>query len=104
MVVKTDSVIYSSARKGFWLIIAALALLLQGCAHTPTSEINVPRITKEALKPLVGSPEVIIVDVRTAQDWKDAKWKIKGAVWADRYAEVSSWVEKYPKDRTFVLY
>jgi len=87
-----------------WFIIAVLVLLLQGCAHTPTSEVNVPRITKEELKPMVGNPEVIIVDVRTAEDWKEAEWKIKGAVWADRNDEKSLWVEKYPKDKTFVLY
>ena len=104
IVVKKKRVVHSFAREGFWLIIATLALLLQGCAHAPTSEVNVPRMTKEELRPMVGSPEVIVVDVRTAQDWKDAQWKIKGAVWADRNDEKSSWVVKYPRDKTFVLY
>ena len=101
---KKKRVVHSSARKRFRLIVAVLAQLLQGCAHIPTSEVNVPRITKEELKPMMGSPEVIIVDVRAARDWKEAEWKIKGATWADRNDEKSSWVEKYPKDKTFVLY
>jgi hypothetical protein len=99
-----DTVVHRSIRSRFWLIVAVIVVILQGCAHAPTSEVNVARITKEELRPMVGSPEVIIVDVRTAQDWKEAQWKIKGAVWADRNDEKSSWVVKYPKDKTFVLY
>jgi hypothetical protein len=103
-VMNTKTMVGPSVRNRFWFIIAVLALLLQGCAHAPTSEINVPRITKEELKPMVGSPEVTIVDVRSAEDWKEAEWKIKGAVWVDRNEENSSWMDKYPKDKTLVFY
>ena len=98
------TVLHRSIRSRLWLAAAVFVALLQGCAHAPTSEDNVPRITKEELRPMVGSAEVIIVDVRTAQDWKEAQWKIKAAVWADRNDEKSSWVVKYPRDKTFVLY
>ena len=99
-----DTVGNRSIRSRLWFVVAVFVLLLQGCAHAPISEVNVPRITKEELRPMVGSPDVIIVDVRTAQDWKEAKWKIKGAVCAERNDEKSSWVVKYPKDKPFVLY
>jgi rhodanese-related sulfurtransferase len=79
-----------------------------GCAHTPTSEstseIKVPRITKEEVKSMVGNPNLIILDVRSAQYWKDSEWKIKGAVREDRRGKSSDWVDKYPKDKTLVLY
>jgi 3-mercaptopyruvate sulfurtransferase SseA len=91
----------------FWVIAAAL-LLLMGCAHTPTSEptseIKVPRFTKEEVKSLIGNPDLIILDVRSAQDWKDSEWKIKGAIHEDRKGEFSTWMDKYQKDKTLVLY
>ena len=98
------TIVYSSIRTRLFFIIAILGLLLQGCAHAPTSEIKVPRITKEKMMPMLGSPEVIILDVRAAQDWKNAEWKIKGAIREDRNEEGSAWMDKYPKDKTLVLY
>ena len=87
----------------FWVITAAL-LLLMGCAHAPTSEIRVPRITKEEVKSMIGEPGLIILDVRTARDWKDSEWKIKGAVRDDRRGKSNEWMDKYPKDKILVLY
>jgi len=98
------TLIYSSIWTRLCLIIAVLGLLLQGCAHTLTSEIKVPRITKEKLKSMLGDPDVIILDVRAARDWSESEWKIKGAIREDRKGETSAWMDKYPKDKTFVLY
>jgi len=102
--VNTKTVVCPSVRNRFWLIIAALGLLLQGCVHAPTSESKVSRITKEKMMPMLGSPEVIILDVRSAQDWKNAEWKIKGAIREDRDEKNGAWMEKYPKDKTLILY
>lgn len=96
--------ISSSIWTKFCLIIAALGFLYQGCAHAPTLEIKVPRITKEELKPMLGKPDVIILDVRSAQDWKESEWKIKGAIREDRKEEDDAWIDKYPKDKTIILY
>jgi len=87
----------------FWVITEAL-LMLTGCAHTPTSEIGVPRITKEEVKSMLGNPDVIILDVRAARDWKDSESKIKGAIREDRKGEASTWMDKYQKDKILVLY
>jgi hypothetical protein len=91
----------------FWVITVAL-LLLMGCAHTQTSElaseIKVPRITKEEVKPLIGNPDLIILDVRSAKNWSESEWKIKGAVREDRKGETDAWMDKYQKDKTLVLY
>ena len=59
--------------------------------------------TKEQLLPLLGKPDVIVIDVRTKYDWDIAKVKIKGAL-KEEAAQFGSWMKKYPKDRTIVLY
>ncbi len=87
----------------FWAITAAL-LLLMGCAHTPSSEIKVPRITKEEVKSMIGNPDLIILDVRADKDWKDSEWKIKGAVREDRRGKSNEWMDQYPKGKILVLY
>ena len=101
MYVKT--LIDSSIWIRFCLIIAVL-VLLQGCAHAPASEVTVPRITKEKMMSMLGNPEVIVLDVRTAQDWENTEWKIKGAIREDRNDESGAWMDKYPKDKTLILY
>jgi len=64
---------------------------------------DVPRMTKEELKGHLGDLTVIILDVRTEKDWKASDLRIKGAIWEDP-AKVDTWLDKYVKDKTFVLY
>ena len=64
---------------------------------------EVPRMTKEALKTNLDDPDVVIVDVRVEKDWKGSEFKIKGAV-RENPSAFSSWADKYPKDKTLVLY
>jgi rhodanese-related sulfurtransferase len=61
-------------------------------------------MTKEDLKPLLGNPDVIIVDVRVEDEWKEAKSKIQGAVREDSEKDINTWANKYPKDKTLVFY
>ncbi|MBW2201438.1 MAG: rhodanese-like domain-containing protein [Deltaproteobacteria bacterium] len=64
---------------------------------------NIPRVTKEQLRGLFDKSDLIILDVRTSKDWKVSEYKIQGA---ERAApgDFNSWVNKYPKDKTIVLY
>jgi len=66
---------------------------------------GVPKMTKEELKAKIGNSDhnIVIVDVRTGKDWKGSEFKIKGAV-RENAAKVSSWAEKYSKDKTLVFY
>ena len=66
---------------------------------------EVPRMTKEGLKAKIGNSNhnIVIVDVRAGKDWKGSEFKVKGAV-RENPAKFSSWAEKYPKDKTLVLY
>jgi rhodanese-related sulfurtransferase len=60
-------------------------------------------MTKEQLLPMLGKSDVIIIDVRSKYDWDESKVKIKGAVREDGL-KFGSWMKKYPKDKTIVLY
>ncbi|HBG04584.1 MAG: hypothetical protein A2075_21275 [Geobacteraceae bacterium GWC2_58_44] len=64
---------------------------------------EVPRMTKEELKARLGAPDVIVLDVRAAQDWKAGEGRIAGAVREDPKA-FDRWGAKYPKEKTLVLY
>jgi len=61
----------------------------------------VPRMTKEELKPLLGSPEVVVLDVRLGGE--NAPTKIAGAVY-ENPEKVADWSIKYPKEKRVVLY
>ena len=87
-----------------WVIMALGFLILTGCAEKWSIQLRVPRMTKEELKPLLGNPDVMIIDVRAEDDWKEAKWKIQGAVREDSEKDINSWANKYPKDKTLVFY
>jgi hypothetical protein len=60
---------------------------------------EVPRITKEELLGRLDHSDMIIIDVRPG----GSELKIKGAVREDP-KNVSSWIDKYPKDELLVFY
>ena len=85
-----------------WLTIV-LSLGVALAMVVPAMSQQVPRISKEDLKEMLGKPDVVIVDVRTGSDWNDSSVKVKGAV-REEPDKVDSWIEKYPKDKTLVFY
>jgi len=85
-------------------IMALAFLILIGCAEKWSIQLRVPRMTKEELKSLLGNPDVIIIDVRVEEEWKEGKWKIQGAVREDSERDINTWVNKYPKDKSLVFY
>jgi rhodanese-related sulfurtransferase len=92
-------------KRRLWMVIAsAVCLMLAGCSQLVSPDANTPRITKEELKPLLGDPELIILDVRVAEDWKRSDSKIKGAIREDPEEDFKTWVSKYPKNKTIVFY
>jgi len=64
---------------------------------------DIPRMTKEELKGMLGNPDLVILDVRVRSDWEASEFKIKGAV-RELANNFISWANKYPKDKTIVLY
>ena len=87
-----------------WVIMALGFLILTGCAEKWSIQLTVPKMTKEELKSLLGNPDVIIIDIRVEDEWKEAKWKIQGAIREDSEKDINTWVNKYPKDKTLVFY
>ena len=83
------------------LVILPLLMLFTGISMSVAADV--PVVTKEELKAQMGSPDVMILDVRTGKDWKSSEFKIKGAVRADP-SEFDKWATTYPKDKTLVLY
>jgi rhodanese-related sulfurtransferase len=79
--------------------LLVLLALTYGMARADDSHV----MTKEQLRPLLGKPDVIIIDVRTNYDWDNSKRKIPGAV-REEGMKFGSWMNKYPKDKTLVLY
>jgi rhodanese-related sulfurtransferase len=53
---------------------------------------------------MMGKPDVVIVDVRESESWKESKQKIQGAVREDPQKDVQGWFDKYPKEKTLVFY
>jgi len=76
---------------------------MAGASMILAKSTDAPRMTKDELKGMLGSPDLVIIDVRYGPDWKDSDSKIKGAIREDPEA-LQSWANKYPKDKTIVLY
>ena len=64
---------------------------------------EVPRMSKEELRAMLGNPDLVIIDVRSGKDWEASQSKIKGAV-REEPRQAKSWADKYDKDKTYVLY
>ena len=89
-------------RKRLW-ITTLLIFFMVGIFTAWAKSADAPRMKKDELKGMLGSPDLVIVDVRYGKDWTDSDLKIKGAVREDPKA-FESWADKYPKNRTIVLY
>jgi rhodanese-related sulfurtransferase len=61
------------------------------------------KITKEELLPLLGDPDVTIIDLRLPREWDTSDIKVKCAVREDPM-KPGQWLDKYPKEKMLVLY
>lgn len=83
----------------FCLLTLALCLVLipQIC------EAAVSKISVHELNGMLGTADLVIIDVRKSSDWKKADQIIEGAVREDP-GKMDEWLNNYPKDKKFVLY
>jgi len=86
---------------GWMAMVLSLGVVL--AMVVPAMSQEVPRISKEDLKEMLGKSDLVILDVRASSDWNASTVKVKGAV-REEADKVDSWIEKYPKDKTLVLY
>jgi len=85
-------------------VLAALAVSLAFLAvgsHSFAEEAK--RMTKEELKEMLDSPDLVVMDVRTGRDWTSSEHKIQGALREDP-RKLDEWAGKYDKGKTIVLY
>jgi hypothetical protein len=99
---RKESAVESGKRIG--ILAAVLGIILVGCLREVLPEPSVSRISKEEVKSLLGSPNVIILDVRVPDDWNKSKEKIAGAVREDPAKDIQTWASKYPKDKKLIFY
>ena len=87
-----------------WSLLTALGILVvfMGCTEIQSAQ-DVPRISKDELKTKLGSPGMVLIDVRTEIDWAKSDVKITGAVRMDP-AAVDAWAATLPKDKEIILY
>jgi hypothetical protein len=85
------------------MVLMVLVFMVLGTWVVMAVATEIPRISKEELKSMLGKPEVVVIDVRTLWDRKMSLKQIKGAVREDP-GDVKSWAKKYSKERTIVLY
>ena len=81
------------------VIFVVISVILSGLALAD----NVPLMTKEKLRTLLGDDDTFILDVRAGRDWKSSEFKITGA---KRVAPApnNQWADQFNKDKTYVFY
>lgn len=82
-------------------IVMLCAALLLALAAPAWADSHL--VTQEWLTKKMGSPDIVILDVRRSGDWNTSADKIKGAQRMDP-GQVSAWAGKLDKDKTYVLY
>lgn len=87
--------------KTLWIAAVVLAVIIT--AGVTVSAADYGMMSKEELKNDMENGEVIILDVRSGNDWSSSEFKIKGAHRADP-KQFKSWVSNYPKDKKIILY
>ncbi len=91
------------------ILIASLAALLSlfalaGYSAPPEKVEQVPRLTKEVVKEMLGKPDVVIIDIRYIKQYEESDKKLPGAVFVQP-ENFDDFVKKHPKkDATYVLY
>jgi rhodanese-related sulfurtransferase len=82
--------------------IIPLLIALTFLTSIPLLAASVPIMKKDELKSLLGSENLVILDVRSESDWSASEFKIKDAVRVDNGN--LSLVRNYPPNSIFVLY
>ena len=88
------------------ILIGFLFLLgrMPGTVRAMGKGVEVPLVTKEQLLSMMGKPDVVILDVRESESWKESQQKIQGAIREDPEKDIQGWYDKYPKEKTLVFY
>ena len=83
------------------IALILVMLLLSGATAAWAGSVKI--MDKDELKAMLGSPDLVILAVRTGKDWSSSEFKITGAQRLDN-SGVASAVKSIGKDKTIVLY
>lgn len=89
-------------KRSMVLVLASVFAMVSGLAVGAFAQ-DVRLMSPEDLNGILGSPDLVIVDVRSGGDWLMSDSKIQDAVREDP-GKVSEWIDKYPKDKKLVFY
>ena len=81
------------------MVLLVFIVILCGVSKADDTHV----MTKEQLLSLLGKPDVIIIDVSSNEGWHSRNEKIPGAL-REEPMKFESWMSKYPKDKTIILY
>ena len=84
-------------------LLVAGPSFVTGAADDKIPFPEIPRITKEQLKEMLGKPDLVIIDARPVEQWKYSDQMIPGTTHEDPLA-VQSWAQKYDKSKKIVVY
>ena len=84
-------------------LLVAGPSFVTGAADDKIPFPEVPRITKEQLKELLGKADLVIIDARPVEQWKYSDQMIPGTAHEDPLT-VQVWSQKYDKNQRIVVY
>jgi rhodanese-related sulfurtransferase len=84
-----------------FLIFISLTI---GLSTTFASSADIPMMTKDELKAMLGNPDLVIFDVRLSSDYFSSDLKIKGAVRPEMGGHIYETALTYPQGKTFIFY
>lgn len=85
------------------LLVSMIIFLMMGLFATFAIPADVPMMTKEQLKAMLGNPDLVILDFRLGSDYFSSDLKIKGADRATGNCSGEA-IRLYPKEKTFIFY
>lgn len=89
-------------KKAVLLAVLGIVAMVIACSSVQSAR-EAPRISKEELKAKLGSPDLVLIDVRTRKDWDMSSGKIIGSIRMDPDA-FDDWAGTLAKEKEIVLY
>jgi hypothetical protein len=85
------------------ILSACLLIIGHGPVLAAADKNNVPEISVDQVKQMIGLPKTVIIDVRRYRSWWRSSKKIATAV-RENPSSVDKWAQKYTKDMTLIFY
>ena len=89
-------------KRAVLLAVLGVIAVFVACTNVQSAK-DAPRISKEELKAKLGSPDLVLIDVRTRKDWDMSSDKITGAIRMDPES-LDDWAGTLAKEKEIILY